>query len=86
MLFRSDTLAFEPWPAFDEALTQDETIEVPVQICGKLRAKIIVPAGSDQASLEAAAKADSRIAELLAGKQIVKTIVVPGRLVNFVVK
>ena len=86
ILGHAGTLAYEPWPVFDEALTQDATIEVPVQICGKLRAKILVPAGSDSTTLEAAAKADPRVAELLAEKQLVKTIVVPGRLVNFVVK
>ena len=57
-----------------------------MQILGKLRGKVVVPAGSDQATLVAAARADARIAELLTGKEIVKTIVVPGKLVNFVVK
>ena len=79
------------WPTsrgrtFDEALTKDAAIEIPVQINGKLRGKVIVPAGSDQATIVAAARADASIAELLAGKEIVKTIVVPGKLVNFVVK
>ena len=59
---------------------------MPVQINGKLRGKISVPAETNAQALEAAAKADAKIAELLAGKQIVKVIVVPGRLVNFVVK
>jgi leucyl-tRNA synthetase len=80
------TLAYEPWPVFDEALTQEDTLEIPVQLNGKLRGKIHVPAGIPAAELEAAAKADAKIAELLAGKQLVKAIVVPGRLVNFVVK
>ena len=57
-----------------------------MQILGKLRGKVVVPAGSDQATLIAAARADARIAELLTGKEVVKTIVVPGKLVNFVVK
>jgi leucyl-tRNA synthetase len=59
---------------------------VPVQVNGKLRGKITVSTGSDQAALEAAAKADEKVAEFLVGKTIVKTVVVPGRLVNFVVK
>jgi len=75
-----------PWPKYDEALTKDAEIEIPVQILGKLRSKVVVPAGSDQAALVAAARADARIAELLTGKEVVKTIVVPGKLVNFVVK
>ena len=74
------------WPEFDEALLKEDTIEIPVQINGKLRGRIVVAAGADQAALEAAARADEKIAELLAGKTIVKTIVVPGRMVNFVVK
>jgi leucyl-tRNA synthetase len=86
LLGRQQTLAFEPWPEYDDALTKDAEIEIPVQINGKLRGKIIVPAGSDQATLVAAARADARIAELLQGKEIVKTIPVAGKLVNFVVK
>jgi leucyl-tRNA synthetase len=86
LLGHENTLAYEPWPQYDEALTKDASIEIPVQILGKLRGKVVVPADSDQATLIAAARADSRIAELLKGKEIVKTIVVPGKLVNFVVK
>ncbi len=85
-LGHKNTLAYEPWPQYDERWLKEDTIEVPVQINGKLRGKISVPAGADQTALEAAARADSKVAELLAGKMAVKTIVVPGRLVNFVVK
>jgi leucyl-tRNA synthetase len=80
------SLAYEPWPEFDAELAKESTIEVPVQINGKVRSKIVVPAEADQAELEAAARADERVTELIAGKSIVKVIVVPGRLVNFVVK
>src|SRR5207249_3748501 len=83
LLGHGKTLAYEPWPKFDEALTKDSEIEIPVQILGKLRGKVVVPAGSDQASIVAAARADERIAGLLAGKEVVKTIVVPGKLVKF---
>ena len=86
LLGHKDTLVYEPWPTYDEAAIHEDTIEIPVQIKGKLRSRIIVPADADKTTLEAAAKADERIAELLEGKTIVKTIVVPGRLVNFVVK
>jgi leucyl-tRNA synthetase len=81
-----ESLAHEPWPEFDAELAKEDTIEVPVQINGKVRSKISVLAETDQVGLEEAARADERIAELLSGKQIVKAIVVPGRLVNFVVK
>ncbi len=86
LLGGAKTLAYEPWPKYDEELTKDAEIEIPVQILGKLRGKVVVPAGSDQATIVAAAKADPKVAELLAGKTIVKEIVVPGKLVNFVVK
>jgi leucyl-tRNA synthetase len=81
-----ESLAHEPWPEFDPALAKEDTIEVPVQINGKVRSKVSVPADAEQAGLEAAARADEKIAELLKGKQVVKVIVVPGRLVSFVVK
>jgi len=83
-LGHTDTLAYEPWPHYDEAALRESTIEVPVQINGKLRSRISVPADAGPKDLEAAALADPRIAELLAGKTIRKAIVVPGRLVNFV--
>jgi leucyl-tRNA synthetase len=86
LLGHKQTLAYDPWPQYDEALTKDAEIEIPVQILGKLRGKVVVPAGSDQATIVTAARADARIAELLTGKEVVKTIVVPGKLVNFVVK
>jgi len=85
-LGHAESLAYEPWPAFDPALTREDTVEVAVQIKGKVRSKIVVPADADKAALESAARADVRITELLADQQVVKTIVVPGRLGNFVTK
>ena len=86
ILDHGKTLAYEPWPTFDAEAVKEDTIEVPVQIGGKLRGRISVPADSDAAALETAARTDPKIAELLSGKTIIKTIVVPGRMVNFVVK
>jgi leucyl-tRNA synthetase len=86
LLGHEKTLAYEPWPTYDEALIKEDTIEVPVQVNGKLRSLIRVPAAADKAEIEAAARADARIEELLADKTVVKIVVVPGRLVNFVVK
>jgi leucyl-tRNA synthetase len=80
------TLAYEPWPEYDEALLKESTIEIPVQVNGKLRSKIHVPPDADRSALEAAARTDEKIAEQLQGKILVKVIVVPGRLVNFVIK
>jgi leucyl-tRNA synthetase len=85
-LGHATTLAYERWPTFDEAALREDTVEVPVQINGKLRGRIQTPAGADAATLESAARGDPKIAELLAGKTVVKAIVVPGRMVNFVVK
>jgi leucyl-tRNA synthetase len=63
---------------------EDDSIEIPVQIQGKLRGRVVVPAGADAAAMQAAAAADPRIAEQLAGKTVAKVVAVPGRLVNFV--
>jgi leucyl-tRNA synthetase len=86
LLGHDGTLAYVPWPQFDEALTIDDTIEVPVQVNGKVRSKVSIAADASQDDMLNAAKADPKIAEAITGKQIVKSIVVPGRLVNLVVK
>lgn len=72
------------WPDHDEAMLVDDEREIPVQILGKLRAKVMMPADLDQKAMEEAALADERIAKLLEGKTVRKVIVVPGRLVNIV--
>lgn len=86
LLGHSSSLAHESWPVHDEKYLVETEVEIPVQLNGKLRGKITVPAGSDQATIEAAAKADATIAAQLAGKTIVKSVVIPGKMVNFVVK
>ncbi|HEY1068101.1 MAG TPA: leucine--tRNA ligase [Pirellulales bacterium] len=86
LLGNPTTLAYERWPTFDPALVRDDEVEIPVSILGKVRGKVVVPAGSDAATIEAAARIDSKIAAQLEGKTIVKVIAVPGRMVNFVVK
>jgi leucyl-tRNA synthetase len=85
-LGHTESLAHEPWPEFDPAAAREDTVEIPVQINGKVRSKVTVPVDADAATIEAAARCDARTTELLAGKQIMKVIVVPGRLINFVVK
>ncbi|MGD0655707.1 MAG: class I tRNA ligase family protein [Thermoguttaceae bacterium] len=80
------TLAYQPWPTFDEAMLKQDTIEVPVQVNGKLRGRIQAPADADNAALEALARTDAKVAEHLSGKKVVKVIIVPGKMVNFVVK
>ena len=80
-----DSLATEPFPEADPALLVDETVEVPVQVNGKVRTRIDVPAEADAAAMEAAARADDKVAALLEGKTVRKVIAVPGRMINFVV-
>jgi leucyl-tRNA synthetase len=84
-LGHDESLAWAEFPVADEALLVDETVEVPVQVNGKLRSKIVVPADSDAAALEAAARADARIVAVLDGRETRRVVAVPGRLVNFVV-
>ncbi len=74
------------WPEWDEAKTVDATIEVPVQISGKVRFTIAIPADSDKDASIQAAKADARMAQYLDGKTIIKEICVPGKIINIVVK
>lgn len=73
-----------PWPSFDQSMLSDDTIEVPVQVLGKLRSKIMVSADADAKTMEAAALADEKIQQFIQGKTVRKVIVVPGRLVNIV--
>ncbi len=85
ILGHDETLAYAPWPTFEPALLVDDEVEVPVQVNGKVRARVVVPAGADATALEAAARGSDRVAPLLDGKTIRKVVVVPGKLVNFVV-
>jgi len=75
-----------PWPQSDPELAREDEIEIPVQINGKLVAVVRVPAGADSKTMEAAALANEKVRDRIAGKTIVKVIVVPGRAVNLVVK
>ncbi|KQS59804.1 leucine--tRNA ligase [Geodermatophilus sp. Leaf369] len=77
--------AWTPFPVADPALLVDDTVTVVVQVNGKVRAQVAVPADADAAALEAAARADERIVGQLEGKTVRRVIAVPGRLVNFVV-
>jgi leucyl-tRNA synthetase len=84
-LGHDDTVAYIEFPTADPALLVDDTIEVPVQVNGKVRGRITIPADADQATTEAAALADEKVIATLAGKTPKKVIVVPGRMVNVVV-
>ena len=75
-----------PWPKYDPALAKEEEIEIPVQINGKLRSRIVVPADTTEGVMRERALADEKIRAAMAGKQVVKVIVVPGKLVNIVIR
>jgi leucyl-tRNA synthetase len=86
MLGHSDTLAYEPWPGYDDALAQDAMVEVPIQVNGKLRSKLMVPVDTDEETIRQKVLADEKIKQVLEGKQIRKFIVAnKGRLVNLVI-
>jgi len=79
-------MTYAPWPEYDESKTVLSEVEIAVQIMGKVRGKITVPADADEAAVMEIAKADERIASMLDGKQIIKTIYVKGKLLNIVAK
>jgi leucyl-tRNA synthetase len=83
-LGHKQTLAYEAWPKYDPALTKADEIEVPVQVNGKVRSKLTVPADVSDDVLKEAALKDAKVIESLGGKAVRKVIVVPKKLVNIV--
>ena len=79
-------VAYQPWPEYDDALCVEENVEIAVQINGKLKTRVSVPADAGNDEMLAAAKADEKIISELNGKTIVKEICVKGKIVNIVVK
>ena len=79
-------LSLQPWPTFDDAKTVDDEIEIVVQINGKIRDKLMIPAGLDREGTQEAAMNTDKIKSLIEGQNVVKVIAVPGKLVNIVVK
>ena len=86
ILGRRESLAYEPYPRWDEELAADDEKEIVLQVNGRLRSKLRTPAGTSKEELEHLARNDAKIIERIAGKTVVKVIAVPDRLVNFVVK
>ncbi|MDO4587283.1 MAG: leucine--tRNA ligase [Planctomycetia bacterium] len=86
LLGHSSSLAYENWPIWDEAALVESTVIIPVQVNGKLRNKLEMPANVDAETMEQQAKSDTKVASWLEGKTIVKKIIVPGKMINFVVK
>ena len=86
ILGHNDTIAYESWPVYDESKTADDTVEVIVQINGKLKGKVNAPVDMDKEELLALAKTDEKVASAIEGKTVVKEIVIPNKIVNIVVK
>jgi leucyl-tRNA synthetase len=86
MLGEKGNLLKAPWPKYDADLAKEQEIEIPVQVNGKLRSRVTVPADADETFVLDRALADEKVKAAIAGKQIVKKIYVPGKMLNLVVK
>ena len=86
MLGNKELCALAPWPKFDEAKTVDSTVTIAVQVNGKLRGTVSVAKDISKEDLLSVAKAEEKVAAMIEGKTIIKEIVVPGKIVNIVVK
>ena len=84
-LGHAHSLAYAPWPTWDEALCKDDVVEVPVQVNGKVRARISLAADVTEEDARAAAEADPNVQAHLGGKPVRKFVWVPGKIVNFIV-
>ncbi len=85
-LGHQNTLAYQEWPQWDETLLVEDSVELPVQVNGKLRGRITVPNDANKDTILELAKAEDHVQQFLTGKQLLKEIYVPGKLINFVVK
>ncbi len=85
-LGETSNLLREPWPQYDPALAKEEEVEMAVQVNGKIKSRITVPADAEEEHIRETALADEKVKAAIAGKEIVKVLVVKGRLVNVVVK
>ncbi len=84
-LGHTETVVWAAFPEADRSLLVDDEVELPVQVAGKVRARVQVAADADEAAIEAAVRADPAVVDALAGREVRRVIVVPGRLVNLVV-
>ena len=86
MLGQKESLLRAPWPKYDRELAKEEEIEIPVQVNGKLRGRVVVAAEAEEAFVLERALADEKVRAAVKGKQVVKKIYVPGKMVNLVVR
>jgi leucyl-tRNA synthetase len=85
-LGHSDPLLRAPWPAYDQSLAAEEELEIPVQVNGKLRARIRVAVSAGGEEILARAQAEEKVVQHLTGKEIVKVVIVPQKLINIVAR
>ena len=86
MLGETSGLLRAPWPQYDPELAKEEEVEIAIQVNGKIRSRITIPADAEEALVRELALADEKVKAAIAGKEIVKVLVVKGRLVNIAVK
>jgi leucyl-tRNA synthetase len=86
ILGETESLFKAAWPKYDAELAKEEELEIPVQVNGKLRGRVVVPAGASEDLVVERALADEKVQSAIAGRQVVKKIFVPGKLLNLVVK
>lgn len=86
MTHSGESISYVAWPTWDESKLVENDIEIVIQIKGKVRAKLVVPKDSSREELEKLALANDKIQDEIAGKDIIKVIAVPNKLVNIVVK
>ena len=85
ILGHEDTIVYESWPTFDESKLVDNEVEIPVQIKGKVRAKLLVAKDATKDELEALALASEQVQQWLEGQEVKKIIAIPGKMVNIVI-
>ena len=85
MLGHGESLAYEPWPEYDEALCEEATVQMGVQVNGKVRDEITLPKDADEATAREIALSSEKVQKFVDGKDIKKFVYVPGRIVNVVV-
>jgi leucyl-tRNA synthetase len=85
LMGHKESLAYAPWPAFDAAKTIEDSVEIVLQVNGKVRGKLLVPQGTDDQELERLANQDVNTQKFLAGKKVIRTIIIKNKLVNIVV-
>ncbi|NLG60598.1 MAG: class I tRNA ligase family protein [Candidatus Cloacimonetes bacterium] len=85
LLGHAESIAYAPWPSADPKMLESDTLEIPVQVNGKIRGRVTVPADADQDSVVAIAREDDNVRRHLEGQNVRRAIYVPGRILNFVV-